>query len=88
MNQETRMRAGRRTQVLFLAALLGVLVVVGVVVGELAGPVGVAVYAGAALLLLVVGAGRAEVAESRRREAEGRTCSCCTSTHFDPVKVV
>ena len=78
----------RRNQVLFVVALLGLLAVVGTGVYELLGGVAAAVYAVLALALVLVGAGRARVVEQRRREAAGRTCSCCTSTHFDPVKVV
>ncbi len=73
----------RRLQVLFLLALLGVLVVVGVVVGSLAGPVGAVAYAVVVTGLLVAAARRA------RADAApvGRTCSCCTSTVHDPVEV-
>ena len=79
---------GRRTQLLFLTALLGVLSIVGIAVADLLGPVAAAVYAVAVLGLVLVGAGRARAAEAARRREAGRTCSCCTTTHFDPVTVV
>ena len=78
----------RRLQVLFLAALLGVLVVVGVVVADLAGPWATAAYAVVVGVLLSLGAARARGAQARERAAAGRTCTCCTTSQHDPVKVV
>ncbi|MCY7366489.1 MAG: hypothetical protein LH469_14440 [Frankiaceae bacterium] len=78
----------RRPQVLFLAALLGVLVVVGLVVAALAGPWAAAAYAVVVLALLSLGAGRARAAQARARAAAGRTCTCCTTSQHDPVKVI
>jgi hypothetical protein len=67
---------------LFVVALVGVAFIVGLALSNL-GPVVLAAY----LLALVVGA----VALARRvrapRPAEGRTCTCCTSTVHDPVEV-
>jgi VIT1/CCC1 family predicted Fe2+/Mn2+ transporter len=77
-----------RVQVLFLAALLGVLVVLGIALGAVAGPWTLAGYAVVVLVLLVVGAGRAKAAQERSRRAAGRTCSCCTTSQHDPVKVI
>lgn len=74
----------RRLQVLFLLALLGVLVAVGVVVHALGGVVAVAGYAVAALALLAVGAGRARA----RAEPRGRRCTCCDGDHTAPVRVL
>jgi hypothetical protein len=76
----------RRLQVLFLLSLLGVLVAVGVVVGELAGPLAVATYAVAVLALLLVGAARARRTTAARRPAQH--CSCCDGDHTAPVQVV
>ena len=78
----------RTNQVLFLVALVGLLAVVGTGVYELAGRGAAAVYGVVVLVAVLVAAGRARAAETARRRAAGRTCSCCTSTHFDPVKVV
>ena len=77
-----------RVQVLFLAALLGVLAIVGLTVGALAGPVAAGAYAVVVLGLLAVGAGRARAAQERARRAAGRTCTCCTTSQHDPVKVI
>ena len=73
----------RRLQVLFLVALLGVLVVVGLVVLSLAGPLGLLAYAVLALVAVGLVARRARAAAV----PDGRTCSCCTSTVHDPVQV-
>jgi hypothetical protein len=76
----------RRLQVLFLLSLLGVLLAVGVVVGEVAGPVGAAGYALAAGGLVVLGAARARRASASRRLV--RHCTCCDGDHAAPVQVV
>jgi len=76
----------RRLQVLFLLSLAGVLLAVGVVVGELAGPLAAAVYGAAVLALLVVGAVRARRAVAARRPVQH--CSCCDGDHAAPVQVV
>ncbi len=78
----------RRVQVLFLAALLGVLLVVGLVVADLAGPWAAAAYAVVVLVLVSLGAGRARAAQARERAAAGRSCTCCTTSQHDPVKVI
>jgi hypothetical protein len=78
----------RRLQVLFLVALLGVLVCVGVALLELAGPLVAGAYAAVTALLLLLGAARARNAAEAAREAAGRTCTCCTSSQHDPVKVI
>ncbi len=78
-------RRDRRLQVQFLIAFAGVLVVLGLVVGELAGPVGLGVYAVAVTGLVAAGARRARL---RALPPPGRTCTCCTSTVHDPVRVV
>jgi hypothetical protein len=79
-------------QVLFLVALLGVLFAIGVAVAELAGSWASLAYSVVVLGLLVVGAARARAAQERVRErgnsGGGRTCSCCTTTQYDPVKVI
>ena len=65
---------------LFLVALVSVLTAVGVAVSAL-GWVALAAY----VLLVVV---LVALAVRRNRPVDdGRTCSCCTSTVFDPVEV-
>ena len=76
-----------RLQLLFLVALLGVLVVVGVVVAELGGPVAAAVFAVVALGLLVAGAARARAAVAARPRPV-QHCTCCDGDHTAPVQVV
>jgi len=71
---------------LFLAALLGTLTAIGVALSSLGwlvvGPYLVLV---AAALILMVRRARSLVAQAKH--ASGRTCTCCTSTVFDPVEV-
>ena len=78
----------RRVQVLFLVALVGVLVCLGLLVAGLAGPWAAAAYAVVALALLVVGSARARAAQATAGAAAGRTCACCTASQHDPVRVV
>jgi hypothetical protein len=77
-----------RLQLLFLVALLGVLTCVGLGLLAVAGPVTAAAYSVVALVLLALGAARARAAQDAARRAAGRTCSCCTSSQHDPVKVI
>ena len=90
--RETLQQSQTRLQVLFLVALLGVLLAVGVAVADLAGRWAAVGYAALALVLLCVGAARARAAQARAGErassAAGRTCTCCTTTQHDPVKVI
>jgi len=72
-----------RLQVLFLAALGGVLAVLGLLAWGIAGPVAAWAYSVGVVALLVVGAWRARLAAV----PAGRTCTCCTSTVHDPVQV-
>ncbi|MDT7546664.1 MAG: hypothetical protein QOE99_2774 [Actinomycetota bacterium] len=78
----------RSVAVPFLLALTGVLLMVGLVIARAAGAVAVGVY-----LVLVVAAVVAGGVAARRRLriaalSAGRTCTCCTSTVHDPVKVI
>ena len=75
----------RRVQVLFLLALGGVLVLFGLLAARLGGPVVLTAYAAVVLALLVAGARRARALAA---PPAGRTCSCCTSTVHDPVRVI
>jgi hypothetical protein len=76
-----------RLAALFVAALLGVLAVVGVAAASLGwvalGPYLVGVVA---FLALLVRRGRALVRQQAPTD-DGRTCTCCTSTVHDPVEV-
>ena len=78
----------RQLAALFLLAVTGVLVAIGLVVGALLGTVAAAVYAAAVLTLLLVGA---QLVKRRARVAAiqaGRTCTCCTGSVHDPVQVI
>jgi hypothetical protein len=82
----------RRLQVLFLVALVGVLACVGLLVLALTGPVPALAYSVVAVLGLAVAAARARAAQAAARaaarSAAGRTCTCCTTSQHDPVKVI
>ncbi len=78
----------RRLLALLCAAVLGVLVVLGLAVHALLGPAGGAVFAVLAVALVVVGAVRGRRVLAPPARPAGRTCDCCTTTHFDPVEVV
>ena len=80
--------SSRRLLALLCAAVLGVLVVLGLAVTALLGAVGGAVFAGAALVLVAVGAVRGRRLLAPPARPAGRSCDCCTTTHFDPVKVI
>ncbi len=78
----------RRLLALMCAAVLSVLVALGLVVASVAGGVGAVVYGVVALALVVAGAVRGRRLLAPPSLPAGRTCSCCTTTHFDPVKVI
>ena len=78
----------RRLLALLCAAVLGVLVVLGLAVTTLLGAVGGAVFAVVALVLVVAGVVRGRRLLAPAPRPAGRTCDCCTTTHFDPVEVV
>jgi len=80
----------RRLLALLCAGVLGVLLVLGLAVSALLGAVGATVYTVAALVLVVAGAvrGRRLLAPAPPQRPAGRTCDCCTTSHFDPVTVV
>ena len=79
---------GRRLLALLCAAVLGVLVVLGLAVTALVGAVGGAVYTAVAVVVVVVGAVRGRRLLAPPARPAGRTCDCCTTTHADPVKVI
>ena len=78
-----------RLLALLCAALLGVLLVVGLVVHALTGPVGAVAYGLLALALVVASSvqGRRLLAPPPPR-SDGRTCTCCTTSQLDPVTVI
>jgi hypothetical protein len=78
----------RRLAVLFLLAVTGVLVAVGLVVAAVLGTLAAVAYAVVALSLALAGA---QLAKRRLRAAafaQGRTCTCCTGSIHDPVQVI
>jgi hypothetical protein len=78
----------RRLLALLCGAVLGVLLVLGLAVTALLGAVGGAVYAVVAVALVAVGAARGRLLLAPPARPAGRTCDCCTTTHFDPVEVI
>ena len=80
--------SARRLLALLCVALVGVVLAVGLVVTSLLGTAGAVVYGLAAVALLVVGAVRGRRLLAPPPRNDGRTCTCCTATHFDPVEVV
>ena len=77
---------------LLCVAVLGVLLLIGLVVTAAAGAGGAVAYAVLALLLvgLAVVRGRAAFAPTRLGPTDGapRTCTCCTTTQHDPERIV
>jgi len=78
----------RRLLALLCAAVLGVLLALGLLVGALAGAVGVAVYAVVVAGLVALGVRRGRALVAPPALPAGRSCSCCTTSHYDPVKVI
>ncbi len=78
----------RRLLALLCGAVLGVLVVLGLTVTALLGTVGAVVYAVVAIALVAVGVARGRRLLAPPARSVGRTCDCCTTTHFDPVEVI
>ncbi|MBC7373901.1 MAG: hypothetical protein H7323_07920 [Frankiales bacterium] len=77
-----------RLRILMCLALLGVLLLVGLVVGAIAGTVGVAVFVVLAGALVVLGIVRGRVALAPTPLPLGRTCTCCSTSQHDPVRIV
>jgi hypothetical protein len=75
-----------RIAALFVAAVLGVLLMLGVALSHFGWPV-LGPYVGLVLLGLVATSRQAKAHRVRRYQAAGRTCQCCTSTVFDPVEI-
>lgn len=76
----------RHIAVLFLAAAGGVLFVLGAVIDRAAGHIALAVYLG--LLLAPVPIAIRSARRRAARRGAGRSCTCCTATVHDPVRVI
>jgi hypothetical protein len=76
----------KRLAALFSLALVGVLFMLAVLVTRTAGPFAAVVVLGLVLVPIVVAIVRARARQLRL--VAGRTCTCCTGTVHDPVKVV
>lgn len=75
-----------RIAALFVAAMTGVLVALGIVAASLGRTVLVGYVVGAVAFLVLL-ARRARAERAARLRAQGRTCRCCTSSVFDPVEI-
>ncbi len=82
------MTGTRGLRALLCAAVLGLLLAVGLVVGAAGGVVATAVYAVTALALLVVAVARGRRLLAPAPLPPGRTCQCCTTSQHDPVTVI
>ena len=81
--------ASRRLGALLCAAVLGVLFAGGLIVWGVAGPVALVAYAVGALALLCLAAVRGRhLLAPDLPPATGRSCTCCTATQHDPVRVI
>ncbi len=81
----------RRLGALLCVALLGVLLAIGLVVVAAAGPLAGAGYAVVSTGLVAAAAvrGRSVLAPPAVPTApSGRTCTCCTTSQLDPVRVL
>ena len=77
----------RALAALFLTAAAGLVVVVSLALSTV-GPTAVLVWAALVLVALSLGIRRARALRQGRDQPAGRTCSCCTTTVHDPVKVI
>ncbi|MBW3640156.1 MAG: hypothetical protein KY451_09950 [Actinobacteria bacterium] len=82
------MTASRRLGALLCVAVLGVLFAGGLVVAALGGLPAVLAYAAGALILLGVAMVRGRHLLAPAAPPPGRTCTCCTASQHDPVRVV
>ena len=78
----------RRLGWLLGVALVGLVVAVGLLAGALLGGAAALAYAVGALVLLAGAITRGRRLLAPPALPAGRTCSCCTTTHLDPVRVV
>lgn len=82
------MTGTRGLRVLLCAAVLGLLLAVGLVVGAAGGVAATVLYAVAALGLLVLAVARGRQLLAPPPLPAGRTCQCCTTSQHDPVTVI
>ena len=82
------MTGTRALRVLMCAAVLGLLLTVGLVIGAAAGVAASVVYVVAAFVLLVLAVARGRRLLAPPPLPAGRTCQCCTTSQHDPVKVI
>ena len=78
----------RRLGWLLCVALVGVVVSAGLLVGALLGGGAALAYAVVALVVLAIAITRGRRLLAPPPLPAGRTCSCCTATSLDPVRVV
>ena len=78
----------RRLAVLCCLSILGVALIVGIVIGSLTGLPGVLAYAVVATLVLGFAVARGRRLLQPPPLPPGRSCTCCTTKHTDPVKVI
>jgi hypothetical protein len=78
----------RRLAALFCLAVLGILVLGGIVVGSLTGLVGLLGYAAVTGGLLGLAIARGRRLWQPAPLPAGRTCTCCTTSQHDPAEVV
>ncbi len=76
----------RRIAALFVTAVLGLLGVIGLLLSSL-GPVVLSAYVAAVLLGLGLLVRKTRTLKAIVHARSGRTCSCCTTTVFDPVEI-
>ena len=80
-----------RLNVLFLAALGGVLLIFALLAHRFGGPLLLGAYLGivGGSAVVLARRGRALIRSRRAQAADsGRTCSCCTASHYDPVTIL
>ncbi|MCW2713031.1 MAG: hypothetical protein JWN88_78 [Frankiales bacterium] len=82
------MTGTRALRVLLCAAVLGLLLAIGLIVEAVGGLVATTVYAACALAVLVVAVARGRRLLAPPALPPGRTCQCCTTSQHDPVKVI
>ena len=73
---------------LFLAAVLGVLLAVGLAVSMLGSTALILYLAGVLAIAVPVVRKARSLKRMQSRPGPGQTCTCCTSTVHDPVQVV
>lgn len=78
----------RRLGALLCVAVVGVLLAGGLSVAGIAGPAAALGYAAVAGLLFAVAVLRGRHLLAPPAAPVGRTCTCCTATQHDPVRIL